>query len=305
MSELDMQTLKLFMSMVELRNLTHAARRHAISPSAVTKRIQELEHYYGVVLFERQSRGVMPTIAGEELARQFGDLLSRMTQIRATMSEFARGARGQVSIHASASTLLEGLAATIAAFTRQNPGVRVDLHELMSWKIVRNVAEGRADIGFVAASVEVPQDLTTLFYRQDRLMALMPAGHELSSRDSVAFEELLDFDQVGIELTSALSVQLAEEAERLNHQLRPKYRAATFDVVRKLVSEGCGLAILPNSLMPSQPASLGLRCIALSDAWARREMRLCFRESALTVSARLFIAAATTDGINQRTESEP
>lgn len=293
-----MQTLKLFLSLVELRNLTHAARRHAISPSAVTKRIQELEQHYGVLLFERQSRGVVPTIAGEELARQYGDLLGRMTQIRATMSEFAKGARGQVSVHASASTLLEGLAATIAAFTRENPGVRVDLHELMSWKIVRNVVEGRADVGFVAASVEVPEDLTTLFYRQDQIMALLPTGHELSSRDAVGFQELLDFDQVGIELTSALSVQLAEEAERLNRQLRPKYRAATYDVVRKLVSEGCGLAILPNSLMPPEPASLGLQCIPLTDPWARREMRLCFRESALTVAARLFIAAATSAGLS-------
>ena len=290
MDDPDIQTLRLFLSIFDLRNLTRAAQRHAIAPSAVTKRIQDLERHYGVALFLRQSRGVAPTPAGEELARHVRDLFSRIDHIKGSMSEFAQGARGQVRVHANASVLLEALIASIVTFTRAHPSIRIDLQELMSWAIVRDVAEGRADVGLVADSIEIPPDLTTILYAEDRLLALLPADHVLAGRAQVAFEELLGFDQVGIGVTSALSVQLAEEASRLNRVIRYSYRTATYDVARAMVAQGCGIAILPSSLVSPYVGVPPLAGIPLADSWARRKMRLCYREeAALTVAARLFI----------------
>jgi len=285
----DVQTLRLFLSIFDLRNLTRAAQRHAIAPSAVTKRIQDLERHYGVVLFRRQSRGVAPTTAGEELARHVRDLFSRIDHIAGAMSEFAQGSRGQVRVHANASILLEALIASIVSFTRLHPLIRIDLQELMSWAIVRDVAEGRADVGLVADAIEIPPDLTALPYAEDRLMALLPSDHVLAGRKHVVFEELLDFEHVGIGVTSALSVQLAEQASRLNRSIRYSYRTATYDVARMMVSQGCGIAVLPSSLVLPH-VTPHLAAVPLADSWARRKMRLCYREeAALTVAARLFI----------------
>jgi|ERR1700730_7368053 DNA-binding transcriptional LysR family regulator len=165
MADPDIQTLRLFLSIVELGNLTHAARRHNIAPSAVTKRIHDLENHYGAKLFERQSRGVTPTYAGEELARQVRDLIARIDRIKGTMSEFSQGARGQVRVHASASALLEQLIPSIATFTRAHPLIRIELQELVSSAIVRNVCEGRADAGLVSGSEEIPCRITRHYRR--------------------------------------------------------------------------------------------------------------------------------------------
>jgi DNA-binding transcriptional LysR family regulator len=289
MGEPDLQTLRLFLSIFELRNLTHAAQRHAIAPSAVTKRIQDMERHYGIELFHRQSRGVIPTTAGEELARHVRDLFSRIAHIAGSMSEFAQGSRGQVRVHANASILLEALIAAIVSFTRLHPLIRIDLQELMSWAIVRDVAEGRADVGLVADAIVIPSDLTVAVYAHDRLMAICPANHALAARKTVAFEELLDFDQIGIGATSALSVQLAEQADQLHRIIRHAYRTATYDVARMMVAQGCGIAVLPSSLVVPY-VSDKLVSVPLSDSWARRKMQLCYREEAsLTVAARLFI----------------
>jgi DNA-binding transcriptional LysR family regulator len=290
MADPDIQTLRLFISIFDLKNLTRAAHRHNIAPSAVTKRIRDLERHYGVELFERKSRGVAPTYAGEEMARHVRDLFSRLDHIKGTMSEFSLGARGQVRVHANASVLLEALISSIVTFTRAHPLIRIDLQELMSWAIVRDVVEGRADVGLVAGSVEIPPDLTVTPYREDRLIALLPSNHVLADRKSVAFEELLDFDHVGISVTSALSVQLADEAGRLNRTIRHAYRTATYDVARMMVAQGGGIAILPSSLVLPYARTLKLHAVPLSDAWTKREMRICYREEAvLTVATRLFI----------------
>jgi DNA-binding transcriptional LysR family regulator len=166
----------------------------------------------------------------------------------------------------------------------------------MSWAIVRDVAEGRADVGLVAGSVEIPPGLTITPYREDRLIALLPSNHVLADRRSVAFDELLDFEHVGIGVTSALSIQLADEASRLNRTIRHTYHTATYDVARMMVARGCGIAILPNSLALPFAKTLKLRCVPLSDAWSKREMRICYREeAALTVAARLFIKHLQSD----------
>jgi DNA-binding transcriptional LysR family regulator len=120
-------------------------------------------------------------------------------------------------------------------------------------------------------------------------MALFPGGHSLAARKDIAFEELLEFEHIGIAVTSALSVQLAEQASRLNRSIRHAYRTATYDVARMMVAQGCGVAILPSCLVLPH-VSDRLVAVPLSDIWARRNTRLCYRkEAALTVAARLFI----------------
>ena len=57
----------------------------------------DLERHYAVKLFDRRSRGVSPTYAGEELARHVRDLFSRLDHLKRTMSEFSLGARADRS----------------------------------------------------------------------------------------------------------------------------------------------------------------------------------------------------------------
>ncbi|WP_407529153.1 LysR family transcriptional regulator [Methylobacterium oryzisoli] len=83
MTDPDIQTLRPFLSIFDLRNLRRAAERHTIAPSAVTRRLSELERHDGVTLFDRRPRGVEPTHAGEELARHVRDLLTTLGRIRA------------------------------------------------------------------------------------------------------------------------------------------------------------------------------------------------------------------------------
>ena len=208
----DLQTFRLFLTVHELGNITRAAERSNIAVSAVTKRLQDLEAHYHVRLFDRQPRGVRPTAAGDALAHDIRDLLARLDRLKGTMSEFAEGVRGHVQVHASASNILENLAEAIAEFTRTNPLIRIEVQEAMSWSIVRDVLEGRADIGLISASIEIPPSLTVYAYRTDQLVAVLPRNHLLAQFKTLEFDQLLDYEHVGIGANSALTVQLEEAA---------------------------------------------------------------------------------------------
>jgi len=66
----DLQTIRSFLAVYGLRNVTCAVECHNIAVSAVTKRLRDLELLYGVRLFERQSRGFSPTLPGVRIDRK-------------------------------------------------------------------------------------------------------------------------------------------------------------------------------------------------------------------------------------------
>ena len=111
---------------------------------------------------------------------------------------------GHVRVHASASNILENLAEAIAKIARTNPLIRIEVQEAMSWSIVRDVLEGRADIGLISASIEIPPSLTVHAYRTDQLVAVLPRNHLLAQFKTLEFDQLLDYEHVGIGANSRL-----------------------------------------------------------------------------------------------------
>jgi DNA-binding transcriptional LysR family regulator len=284
---LDLLTLRLFLAAHETRNLTRAAEHCAIAPSAATRRLQALEARYGATLFERGARGIAPTALGDALARRAAGLLALAERADTEMLEFAGGARGRVRLHASTSAIVQFLADELAAFGVAHPSMEVELHEELSHAIVRDVLEGRADLGIVSTGVEVPTGLQAEPWREDRLLAVAPVGHPLAGRRSVRFEELLEFEQIGIGETRALSLQLAEAAARLHRSIRHAQRVGTTEAGRRLVAAGHGIAVLPDGMVRPFEAAMGIRGVPLAEEWSRRRHRLLVRdEAALPAPAR-------------------
>jgi DNA-binding transcriptional LysR family regulator len=276
----DLLTLRLFIIAYETRNLTRAAERCAIAPSAATRRLQALEARYGAPLFERGARGLTPTSIGDALAHHAANLLALAERTDAEMSEFVGGARGRARLHASTSAIVQFLADETATFHALYPSIQVELHEELSHGIVRDVLEGRADLGVVSTGVEVPAGLQAEPWRDDRLLAVVQAGHPLAGRRSVRFEELLGFQQIGIGETRALSLQLAEAAARLHKPIQHAQRAATTETGRRLVAAGHGVAVLPDGMVRPFEAAMGIRGIQLDEEWAHRWHRLLLRDEA-------------------------
>jgi DNA-binding transcriptional LysR family regulator len=149
MRDLDLTTLRLFVSVCETRSIARAGEQASIVGSAISKRLAQLEDTVGTPLLLRKRRGVAPTPAGETLLEHARAMLGSAHRIERDMAAYAGGARGHVRILASASVMAESLAEDVAEFL-QNPAhrdIRVDMEERVSPEIVRGIREGSASIG--------------------------------------------------------------------------------------------------------------------------------------------------------------
>jgi DNA-binding transcriptional LysR family regulator len=275
--KLDLMTLRLFRSIQEERNYGRAAVREAIAPSAVTKRINDLEDTLGFRLFQRDARGTTPTHAGEVVGRHVGEMLAVLDRLHHELSELAEGVRGHVRICASESALVEFLASDLASFHRAFPTVTMDIEEAVGEGVLRSITAAQADLGVCVKPAPLPPGLDARPYRKDQLVAIMSSSHPLAVLPQVSFEELLSVDLIGWSEASFVMRTLHRAADELRRPLRPRHRVTSADAARSLVRSGHGVAIQPSGLVWPFEDPERIRSVPLSDPWARREIALFVR----------------------------
>src|SRR3954452_3509199 len=201
---LDLVTLRIFKAAVEERSLARAAEREHLALSALSRRIADMEARLGTALLRRHDRGVEPTAAGEVLLRHLGPLFDLLDRAFADVEAFAAGARGHVRLHANISAVAGFLPAALAGFLATNPGVEVSLEERLTSDILHAVRTGAADLGLGSGIVRgASPELQLIPWREDRLVAVLPADHPLAAeRAPVRFAELAAEPFVGLSSAS-------------------------------------------------------------------------------------------------------
>jgi DNA-binding transcriptional LysR family regulator len=210
------------------------------------------------------------------------------------MSAYADGDRGHVRIVANSSAIIQFLPGDLSRFKAAHSGVRVALSEQTSDVAVQEVSKGLADIAIFSATVD-SNGLETFPYRRDRLVVIAPPEHPMAGSSQASFEEILGFEQVGLQPGSSLLEQLEVQAAQLNRPISFAVQVTSFDGVRRMVESGLGIAVLPEGAVVPDAGGNRLSVIRLSDSWAHRSLKLGVRETqALPIVARNMLAYLTT-----------
>ena len=292
MRDLDVKTLRLFVAVCELRTMARAAEQEHIEPSAISKRIAQLEIELGVELLMRGRRGVRPTPAGLALLDHARTVLFTMDRIASDAAAFSEtgGIRGHVRLTATASAIAEALPDDVAAFMREpaNRHIRVDIEERFSRDLVRQLKEGSASIGICWDSIDF-EGLRHTPYRRDRLALVVHSGHPLAARTTLRFEQTLDAEHVGLPPQTAVHAMLLRAAGKAGRSIAYRVIVSNFDAALRAVAANLGVSVVPLEICKRAAAGFDVRAVPLSDAWAERSFAICFRsfESLPPASQRL------------------
>jgi DNA-binding transcriptional LysR family regulator len=273
----DFVDLSLFRHVVEAGSITHGAERAHLALAAASTRIRNMEQALGAALLTRGRAGVTPTQAGRTLLQHARTILSQAERLREDLGAYAGGVAGQVRVLSNTNALTEFLPETLSAFLAAHPHVSVDLEERLSDEIVGLIAEGVADIGIVAGTVDAGR-LATFPYRSDRFVLVVACDHALARRARIGFAEVLDHDFVGLDRASALQRFLADKAARAGRPIRLRIQLRSFDSVCRLVERNVGVGIVPETTAHWAAKTMAIRAVELTDPWALRDLSICVRD---------------------------
>lgn len=270
---IDSYSVKLFVAAARAGSIVRAAVAENIAPSALSRRIADLEHAFGTPLLVRSPRGIVPTEAGR-LVMVRGERLDDELQalLREVQTEDGE-VRGRVRLHANMSSVIGFLPERLHRFMQAYPGVEVALHEQDTRDVLRACLDDRADVG-VGADIAVPAGMDAWRFASDPLLVVLPSGHELADLQSVTFARALEFPLVGVHQGGAMDRSLNERAAALGRRFNPKVTVSSFDAVCRMVEAGLGIAVVPRSAVTAYAGADRFARRPLAEAWADRVLNI-------------------------------
>ncbi|MDE1948651.1 MAG: LysR family transcriptional regulator [Burkholderiales bacterium] len=254
-----------------------------LTPSAVSQQIAQLEDEAGAPLVERRGRGVRLTPAGALLARHADRVLAVLGEARAGLAELRREVAGELRIAAFASAAALLLPQALVALRRAHPRLELVISELEPAEGLAALGAWQADLALVddwsAADGAGHPSLEFSALVDDRLCALLPAGHGLASRAAVSLSELEAESWALDSSSSAYAEFVLAQCRRAGFEPRVNARCRGFEMVAALVGAGCSVAVIPGLRRRQTPPATALVPLApelprrISIAWRRSEGR--------------------------------
>src|SRR5947209_14345957 len=270
----DLADLSLFRHVVEAGSITRGAERANLALAAASTRVRNMEDALGAPLLVRSRQGVKPTQAGRTLLQHARAMLRQAERLREDLAAYAGGLAGQIRVLSNTNALPEFLPEALSSFLAAHPHVSIDLEERLSDEIVGLIAEGVADLGIIAGTVDAAA-LETFPFRKDRFVLVVGRDHWVAELTQTAFADVLKYDFVGLERSSALQRFLADKAARVGQPLRLRVQLRSFDAVCRMVECNVGVGIVPETTARRAAHTMSIALVALTDAWAVRELMIC------------------------------
>ncbi len=187
---MELRQLEYFVAVAEEANFTRAAQRVHVSQSGVSAQIRQLERDLGAPLIDRSGRVASLTGAGAAALPHARAALAAAAAARQAVDDVTGLLSGRIVVGMVTACTVTPLFDALAAFHLAHPGVEIALEEGNSDWLIERVRSGEADLALIGAAGAPPGGLEAFTIVSDGLVAAVPPGHPLASRDAVTLAEV-------------------------------------------------------------------------------------------------------------------
>ena len=192
---MELRHLTVFVAVAEEASFTRAADRLHLVQSAVSASVRGLERELGAALFDRTTRRVELTDAGDALLPEARQVLAAVNAAREAVDQVSGGLRGTLRLGTMQGQAMRAVSVPrlLARFRAEHPGVEVHVsHVGGSVLMADQVRAGRLDLAFVSLPERRPSGLTLTRISREQMQIACPKGHPLATRAEVDLEALAD-----------------------------------------------------------------------------------------------------------------
>jgi DNA-binding transcriptional LysR family regulator len=263
---LRFRDLEVFFAVVRCGSMAKAAAELSVTQPAVSEVVAELEHAFGVKLFDRHSQGVAPTIYAHALLKRGRAAFDELRQGIRDIEFLADPTNGEVRIGCPDSMAGGILAPMIQKFCRDYPGIVISIDPIPTPTLDLPELHAR-QLDVVLARLSRPlaeetfgDDLNVEILFDDQAVIAAGTDSRWARRRKLGLADLLDASWVGTSRKTFTTIQM-ERAFQEQDLPMPKMRVVTFSVqVRAhLLATGNFVSAMPKSLLRLNPECSGLK----------------------------------------------
>ena len=274
---MDLRQLKSFLAIAEERQFTRAAERLGIAQSSLSAQIKQLELELGVPLFNRTTRHVSLSDAGEVLIDRARVVLAEIADVTSEIQRMKGMLSGRVVIGVTQTPGPVDVLGLFAGFCSRYPAIELSVREDLSVRLAEELREDRLDLGIL--TVVESNDCRGLHVQplaQEDLVAIVRTDHPLAARASVSIQDLSGERLVTSPAGATIRRTVISAAREAGIELDIGFETREVSRIRAMVAAGLGVAVLPRS--DAVALELPVRSIALTGGDFTHRLSLCWRE---------------------------
>lgn len=288
---MDLFQLETFLSVASEGSFSRAAEKMYRTQPAISQAIRKLELEIGEPLFDRSSRNGRLTDAGRLLQEYAQKLLNLRGEARAALKELRELHKGKLAIAANEFTCLY-LLEPLDDFRRLYPMVKVMVQRSLASRISDYVLKHGAELGVLSFDPEEPLLRSIVVYR-DELVFVVHPRHPLAPSKQVSIRQLGAESFVAHNVQSPYREKVLQAFKRHKTPLNMDVELPTIEAIKRFVSAGSGVALVPGMCVASEIARGELVSIPVRELKIERKLRLVYRKNAsLSHAARAFLTVA-------------
>jgi len=285
---MNLDTLDLYCSIVLRHSFSRGAVESGVTQAAASQAIQRLEEELGARLLDRSKRPFTVTREGEKFYRACRELLDRFQKVREEIVADKRKATGVVRVAAIYSVGLHDMGGEMQKFRSLYPDARVRLECLHPGTVVQSVLGDLADVGILSYP---PADraLNVIPLRNETMRLICYPTHRFARRKtaratSLDGEPFVAFDR-DLPIRKAIDKVFRQRGVRMDVVME----FDNVESIKKAVSNGVGVSILPGTTVENEVAMKTLRSLPLDVHLGRPIALIHRRHKALSSAASKFI----------------
>lgn len=267
----NLRQIEAFLAVAEAGNFSRAAAQIGMTQPGISQTIRELEGLLNLRLFDRTTRRVMLTAAGEAFRLGAGKSMEVLDIAVAEAKDQSTLRKGFLRLAAPPFLAATVLPRALAEFQNQHPDLTLEMTDTTTAQIMERVANGQADLG-LGTFPPGKQGLGSRVVLRDEMMCFAKAGSAMPEPLGLA---ALNSDKlIVMSASSALRLPVALGFESAGLHLAPAFEVEQIATALALVEAGLGLAILPGYARAWQ--GRGVVAHPIAGPPMRREVQLIF-----------------------------
>lgn len=241
---ISVRHLRGFVTVAHHRNLTKASKMLFVSQSALSLTIRHLEEELGVKLFDRTTRRIELTQAGEEFLGSAERLIHDFDTTLRNMRALGQRKRGAVGIAAVPAVMALLLPEVIATYIDAFPGIDINLREENARGVQTRILRGEVDFGISSLWTSDPELAFEPIF-DDHYGVIFGPKHPFATRKSkITWADLGKMQVLGFSADLGMQQQLANMPNIPEHIRHPRYQASNTATIETLIRSGLGISVM-------------------------------------------------------------
>ncbi|TKI03059.1 LysR family transcriptional regulator [Martelella alba] len=242
----ELGQLRCFIVVANELSFRRAAHKLNMTQPPLTRQIQVLEHQIGVRLFDRSTRSVTLTVAGQAFLREAIHVIEQADFAVQTVKQIAFGEMGNISISFVASAVYDFLPKVIQSVKERYPHIVFNLKEMPTPAQINGLQLHRMDLGIVRDPPFIEDFVSELLVSEPFILAI-PASHPLAEVEDLSATSLTHYGLITYSSSGWRPFHDMIAIALRRNKIRPKivYSFETSVTILAMVNSGLGIALVP------------------------------------------------------------